>query len=123
MSELIDVAKDVIFVAAGSGVLWKIGSEAIKKILDKKEIAQSVVVHAGNSESHLNSFGSNGRVYATKEELSHHALSCASAIHEKINQNYQNLSNQINGNHKESMKVFADMKVDIAKLQSMRSGD
>jgi len=121
--ELVDASKDLLFVLAGGGILWKLIAEIIVRLRGRKEGSQTVTVNTGNTTNAGNTTNSNGngRIYATKEELSKHALNCAGAIHEKINQNYQNLSNQMNYNHKETMKVFADMRVDITKLQSMRS--
>ena len=109
-----EYVKDGVILLAGGGAVWKVISEVIKKLGSGNK--QTVTVNAGNTSG---GSGSNGRSYATSAELSKHALNCAGAIHEKINQNYTKLSDQMNDNHKESMKAFADMRVSITKLESM----
>lgn len=120
MTEAVDYGRDIVIVLAGGSVLYKFASELIGWVIKKKngEQTQTVTINAGNQ---TNTNGGNGRVYATSAELSKHALDCAGKIHEKINQNYEKLSIQINTNHHESMKVIGDMKVSMARLESMRS--
>lgn len=119
----LEIAKDGIILIAGGGVIWRLVLPLVSKLFKSDKGSQTVTVNAGNSSSNSTHHGTNGRVYATQAELSNHALTCAGAIHEKINQNYQALSGQINSNHKESMQVFADIRVDIAKLQSLKRGE
>lgn len=117
MTEGLELAKDGIILLAGGGAVWKAISAIIAKLTSGTKTAQTVTVNAAN-----NGNGNNGRSYATAEALSTHALTCAGAIHEKINKNYTVLTESINGNHRESMKAFADMRVSITKLESMRRG-
>lgn len=118
--EGLEYAKDGVILLIGGGAAWKVLSTLVSKLTSGNKNAQSVTVNAGNTNG--GNSGSNGRVYATKDELSKHALNCAGGIHEKINQNYEKLSTQINSNHTESMKTFADLKVSMARLESMRRG-
>jgi len=115
VTELVEYTKDGIILLAGGGVVIKSISMLISKLRGNQKTTQTVTVNAGNTN------GNNGRVYATKQELSKHALDCAGKIHEKINENYTKLSEQVNDNHKESMQAFSNMRVSITKLESMKS--
>jgi len=115
MTEFVEYTKDGIILLAGGGVVIKAILILISKLSGHQKTTQTVTVNAGNTN------GGNGRVYATQQELSKHALDCAGKIHEKINENYTKLSEQVNGNHKESMQEFSNMKVSITKLESMKS--
>jgi len=115
MTEFADMAKDSVILLVGGGAAWTAISKIISAIKGNHENKQSVTITSSANNS-------NGKSYATSAELAAHALTCAGGIHEKINQNYTNLSDQINSNHKESMKTFADLQVSMARLESMKRG-
>ena len=122
--EITDYLKDGIILLVGGGAVWKAIMALLSSLKSGNKSSQNVTVNACNTSGAEGGKGSlnNVRVYATKEELSKHALDCAGGIHEKINKNYQKLLTQINTNHTESMKTFAELQVSMARLETMRNG-
>lgn len=108
--DVMDAGKDWAIIAVGGGMVWKAVAAAIEKIRSGNKSTQTVTVNATP--------GSNGRSYATSDQLSQHALKCAGALHEKVNDNYNKLSAQIHKNHTEVIKGFADLRVSITRLET-----
>lgn len=119
MTDIVEYGKDGIILLLGGSAALKVLAVILDKLKgnnkNKSEQRQNVTVNASTNKN------GNGRVFATKAELSTHALECAGKIHERINQNYEKLSTQMNENHKESMRTIGKMQISIAHLEAMKS--
>ena len=114
ISEILSTGKDIVLALAGSGLLAKI---TIEWYASRKEKVTAVTAPA--LVAHTN--GGNGKgPYASMKDLMDHAVECPKAIHEKIEEYNRRLADKMDQNHKETMEMVTQIKVNLAELKLRR---